>query len=46
MTAQLLDGAAVAQQIKQSVAARVAKLAAHQIRPGLAAVIVGSNPAS
>lgn len=46
MTAQALDGAAVAQQIKQRVAARVKELAARGIRPGLAAVIVGSNPAS
>lgn len=46
MTAQALDGAAVAQQIKQRVAARVTELAAHGVRPGLAAVIVGSNPAS
>src|SRR5437762_10757736 len=46
MTAQALDGAAVAQQIKQRVAARVEELAARGIRPGLAAVIVGSNPAS
>jgi len=46
MTAQTLDGAIVAQQIKQGVAARVAELAARGIRPGLAAVIVGQNPAS
>jgi len=46
MTAQKLDGAAVAQQIKQGVAARVNELAAQGIRPGLAAVIVGENPAS
>jgi methylenetetrahydrofolate dehydrogenase (NADP+)/methenyltetrahydrofolate cyclohydrolase len=46
MTAQALDGAAVAQQIKQRVALRVAGLAARGIRPGLAAVIVGSNQAS
>lgn len=46
MTAQALDGAAVAQQIKQRVAARVKELAARGLRPGLAAVIVGSNPAS
>ena len=46
MTAQVLDGTAVAQQIKQRVATRVEELAARGIRPGLAAVIVGSNPAS
>ncbi len=46
MTAKLLDGAAVAQQIKQRVAARVAELAERQFQPGLAVVIVGSDPAS
>jgi methylenetetrahydrofolate dehydrogenase (NADP+)/methenyltetrahydrofolate cyclohydrolase len=46
MTAKLLDGAAVAQQIKQRVAARVAELAERNFRPGLAVVIVGSDPAS
>jgi methylenetetrahydrofolate dehydrogenase (NADP+)/methenyltetrahydrofolate cyclohydrolase len=46
MTAKLLDGAAVAQQIKQRVATRVAELAERNFRPGLAVVIVGSDPAS
>jgi methylenetetrahydrofolate dehydrogenase (NADP+)/methenyltetrahydrofolate cyclohydrolase len=46
MTAKILDGAAVAQQIKQRVAARVAELAARKFQPGLAVVIVGSDPAS
>lgn len=46
MTAKLLDGAAVAQQIKQRVATRVAELAKRNFRPGLAVVIVGSDPAS
>jgi methylenetetrahydrofolate dehydrogenase (NADP+)/methenyltetrahydrofolate cyclohydrolase len=46
MTAQILDGAAVAEQIKQRVVVRVKELAAQGIRPGLAAVIVGDNPAS
>ncbi len=43
MTAKILDGAAVAQQIKQRVAARVAELS---FKPGLAVVIVGTDPAS
>ena len=43
MTAKILDGAAVAQQIKQRVAVRVAELS---FRPGLAVVIVGTDPAS
>lgn len=46
MTAQLLNGAPVADQIKQSVATRVAELKARDLQPGLAAVIVGDNPAS
>ena len=43
MTAKILDGAAVAQQIKQRVAMRVAELS---FKPGLAVVIVGTDPAS
>lgn len=46
MTAKILDGAAVAQQIKQRVATRVAELAERNLKPGLAVVIVGSDPAS
>lgn len=46
MTAKILDGTAVAQQIKQRVAARVAALAAHNFKPGLAVVLVGADPAS
>ncbi|HEX4946199.1 MAG TPA: bifunctional 5,10-methylenetetrahydrofolate dehydrogenase/5,10-methenyltetrahydrofolate cyclohydrolase [Blastocatellia bacterium] len=46
MTAKILDGAAVAQQIKQRVAVRVAELAERNFQPGLAVVIVGSDPAS
>ncbi|HKC86665.1 MAG TPA: bifunctional methylenetetrahydrofolate dehydrogenase/methenyltetrahydrofolate cyclohydrolase FolD, partial [Blastocatellia bacterium] len=44
--AQLLDGAAVAEEIKRGVAARVKELDRLGIKPGLAAVIVGDNPAS
>jgi methylenetetrahydrofolate dehydrogenase (NADP+) / methenyltetrahydrofolate cyclohydrolase len=46
MTAKILDGAAVAQQIKQRVAARVTELAAQDFKPGLAVVLVGADPAS
>jgi methylenetetrahydrofolate dehydrogenase (NADP+) / methenyltetrahydrofolate cyclohydrolase len=45
-TAQILDGNRVAGEIKNEVAARVAELAARKRRPGLAAVLVGDNPAS
>ncbi len=46
MTAQRLDGLAIAQQIKSEVAREVAALAERGIRPGLAAILVGMNPAS
>jgi methylenetetrahydrofolate dehydrogenase (NADP+) / methenyltetrahydrofolate cyclohydrolase len=41
-----LDGAAIAAAIKQEVAEEVRALAAHGIKPGLAAVLVGHVPAS
>ncbi len=43
---RILDGAAIAAQIKTEVAGEVAELAKHGIRPGLAAVLVGHVPAS
>jgi methylenetetrahydrofolate dehydrogenase (NADP+)/methenyltetrahydrofolate cyclohydrolase len=46
MTSQLLDGTAVGKAIKAEVAEEVQALAAKDIRPGLAAVLTGSNPAS
>lgn len=46
MTAQLLDGAAVARAIKDEVASEVTSLASRGIRPGLAAVLAGNDPAS
>ena len=46
MTAKLLDGASVAQAIKDEVAAEVALHSERGLRPGLAAVLVGSDPAS
>src|SRR5580692_12680622 len=44
--ARVLDGAAIAAAIKQEVAEQVKLLAAQGIRPGLAAVLVGHDPAS
>ena len=44
--AHILDGVAIATAIKQEVAEQVRALAAHGIRPGLAAVLVGHVPAS
>ncbi len=46
MTAQVLNGAEVAEKIKQRVADRARELEARGIKPGLAAVLVGENPAS
>jgi methylenetetrahydrofolate dehydrogenase (NADP+)/methenyltetrahydrofolate cyclohydrolase len=46
MMARILDGAAIAAQIKQEVAEEVRMLAARGVRPGLAAVLVGNVAAS
>ncbi len=47
MAAVLLDGKALAQTMQAEIAAEVAQLAqARGVRPGLAAVLVGDNPAS
>ena len=47
MTAQLIDGNAIAAKVRAQVAAAVeARAAAGKMRPGLAAVLVGDNPAS
>ena len=43
MTARLIDGKAVAQQIESEVSAAIARLG---VRPGLVAVRVGNDPAS
>lgn len=43
---RVLNGAAIAAEIRQEVAAEVATLAARGVRPGLAAVLVGHVPAS
>lgn len=44
--ARILDGNAIRDQIYSELAADIAALAAAGIRPGLAAVLVGDNPAS
>jgi methylenetetrahydrofolate dehydrogenase (NADP+)/methenyltetrahydrofolate cyclohydrolase len=43
---RVLDGAVISSEIKQEVAEEVKRLAAHGIKPGLAAVLVGHVPAS
>lgn len=46
MSALILDGTRIAQEIRSEVAAEVKSMAAAGIRPGLAVVLVGHNPAS
>lgn len=47
MTAQIIDGKAVAARVREEVAAEVERLFNRTgVRPGLAAVLVGDNPAS
>lgn len=46
MTARIIDGAALSQRIREEVAQRVQALAAKGVRPGLAVVLVGDDPAS
>lgn len=46
MTAQIIDGNALSKQLRGEVAARAAKLTAQGIKPGLAVILVGDNPAS
>lgn len=47
MSARIIDGRAIAEQINAETAATVAQLKArHQLTPGLAVILVGDNPAS
>lgn len=46
MTAQLIDGNALAAQIRAEVSGRTAALKARGIQPHLAIILVGDNPAS
>jgi len=46
MTATIIDGKAIANQIKEDVAREVKNLAGHGVKPGLAVVKVGEDPAS
>ena len=45
-TAQIIDGNALAAQLRGDVAARTAALKASGLTPGLAVVLVGDNQAS
>ena len=46
MSALILDGTKIAQEIRTEVAAEVKSMSAAGVRPGLAVVLVGHNPAS
>ena len=47
MTARIIDGKAIATELRAKVASEVQRLRAdHQLQPGLAVVLVGENPAS
>jgi len=46
MAARILDGSKIAQEIRSEVAAEVKAMAAAGLRPGLAVVLVGHDPAS
>ena len=46
MPAQLLDGNALSKKLRTEIAARGAIVTAKGVRPGLAVIVVGDNPAS
>lgn len=46
MTAQILEGLKIRDEIFGELKSEIAKLSAQGVRPGLAAVLVGENPAS
>src|SRR5438874_633478 len=46
MTATIIDGNAIAQQIRDEVKREIDELKRHDVEPGLAFVLVGDNPAS
>jgi methylenetetrahydrofolate dehydrogenase (NADP+)/methenyltetrahydrofolate cyclohydrolase len=46
MTAQIIDGKAISKRLRVGFRTRVEKLVEQGVRPGLAVIIVGDNPAS
>jgi methylenetetrahydrofolate dehydrogenase (NADP+)/methenyltetrahydrofolate cyclohydrolase len=46
VTARIIDGKALATEVRNALVARVARLNTAGYRPGLAVVLVGDDPAS
>jgi methylenetetrahydrofolate dehydrogenase (NADP+)/methenyltetrahydrofolate cyclohydrolase len=46
LPAELIDGRAIAKRVREAVAGRVSKLATQGVKPGLAVILVGDDPAS
>jgi methylenetetrahydrofolate dehydrogenase (NADP+) / methenyltetrahydrofolate cyclohydrolase len=46
LTARIIDGAAIAKRIRAEAAQRASRLSARGVRPGLAVILVGDDPAS
>lgn len=46
MTAKIIDGKAIAQQVREDLKKEVNALATRGVQPGLAVIVVGENPAS
>jgi methylenetetrahydrofolate dehydrogenase (NADP+)/methenyltetrahydrofolate cyclohydrolase len=46
LPAELIDGRAIAKKVREEAAARAKKLSTKGVRPGLAVVLVGEDPAS
>ena len=43
MAAQIIDGKAIAEQVREEIKAEVAKLAASGVKPGVATILVGED---
>jgi len=46
MTASVIDGKRIAAELRAKVAGEVARLSSHGLKPGLAVVLIGNDPAS
>ncbi len=43
MAAEIIDGKAIAEQVREEIKAEVAKLAARGVKPGVATILVGDD---